>query len=92
MSSNHTGQNVLDSSRIVQPSSSRAVQQMSLEDKLRRETFKMAYFTEIGAISRLIDISEFHDLVICAGIDIDRKSIQHSWPNDKSKEITWRLF
>ena len=43
----------------------------------------MAYFTEIGAISRPIDISEFHDLVVCAGIDIDEISVKEAWPKDK---------
>uniref|UniRef100_A0A914QMT3 Uncharacterized protein n=1 Tax=Panagrolaimus davidi TaxID=227884 RepID=A0A914QMT3_9BILA len=58
---------------------------MSREDQKRRDTFKMAYFTEIGAISRPIDISEFHDLAICAGIDIDHEAIQEAWPLDKEE-------
>ena len=66
-------------------------QQMSREDQQRRDTFKMAYFTEIGAISRPIDIYEFHDLVICAGIDINQEAIQEAWPLDKGS-CTFTFF
>uniref|UniRef100_A0A7E4UVD2 EF-hand domain-containing protein n=1 Tax=Panagrellus redivivus TaxID=6233 RepID=A0A7E4UVD2_PANRE len=68
---------------------------MSLEDKLRRDTFKMAYFTEIGATNRLIDKEEFHDLAVCAGIDVQSSAIDEAWPSDKKEinmEEAYHLF